>query len=404
MAPASMSKQLISRSRDLKRLQDEGFELEIRGSHLLISHVPYVTPERRVAYGTLVSTLQLSGEVTVRPDQHEIYFCGEIPCDSHGAPLDKIINRSIRQQLAPGLEIDHLFSSKPVSGEGRYADYWDKITSYVAILAGPAQELDSTATVQTFPLVAEDDGEHEAGESVFVYRDTASSRAGIEGLSEKLMVGSVAIVGLGGTGSYILDFLSKAPITQIHLFDGDRFAQHNAFRAPGAATREELEARPQKVGHLAARYRAMHKKIEIHDYYLDESNVSELDGMAFVFIAMDKPEAKRPVIEQLERSEIPFTDVGMGIDEVDGSLRGLVRTTTATAAKREHLRGRISLEDPGGAGDYDQNIQIAELNALNAALAVIRFKKHFGFYADDINEHHSVYVLSENLLISEDWA
>ena len=33
---------------------------------------------------------------------------------------------------------------------------------------------------------------------------------------------------------------------------------------------------------------------------------------------------------------------------------------------------------------------------------MIRFKKLFGFYADDIGEHHSVYVLSENLLISED--
>jgi hypothetical protein len=94
----------------------------------------------------------------------------------------------------------------------------------------------------------------------------------------------------------------------------------------------------------------------------------------------------------------------MGIDEINGSLRGLPRVTTATSAKREHLPARISLEDAAGPDDYDQNIQIAELNALNAALAVIRFKKHLGFYGDDIAEHHSVYVLSESLLISEDRA
>jgi hypothetical protein len=243
-----------------------------------------------VAYGTLVSTLQLGGEVTVRPDQHEAHFQGEVPCDAVGAPLEKIINNSAHQELAPGLEVDHFFSSKPAGG---YADYWDKVTSYVAILAGPAQEIDPTATAQTFPFIAEDSEEDCEEESVFAYRDTASSRAGIEVLSEKLKVGPVAIVGLGGTGSYVLDFLTKAPITEIHIFDGDRFAQHNAFRAPGAATREELEAEPQKVGYLKARYAAMHNKIKLHDYYLDESNMAELESMAFVFIAIDKPEPKR---------------------------------------------------------------------------------------------------------------
>ena len=132
--PASMSKRLISHSPDLKRLQDEGYELEIRGSYLLINHVPYVTPEQKVAYGTLVSTLQLGGEVTVRPDQHEAYFCGALPCDSDGCAAGE----DHRQQRPPGagagLEVDHFFSSKPAGG---YADYWDKITSYVAILAGP---------------------------------------------------------------------------------------------------------------------------------------------------------------------------------------------------------------------------------------------------------------------------
>jgi hypothetical protein len=399
-----MSKQLISRSPDLKRLQDEGYEVEIRGSHLLIHHVPYVNSERQVAFGTLVSTLQLGGEVTVRPDQHEAHFCGATPCDSQGMPLEKIVNSSGRQQLAPDLEVDHYFSSKPAGGEGRYADYWDKMVSYIAILAGPAQEIEPAATAQTYPVIAEEDQANGEGDSVFVFRDTASSRAGIETLTDKLKVGPVAIIGLGGTGSYILDLLSKTPITEIHLYDGDRFAQHNAFRAPGAATCEELETAPQKVHYLRARYASMHRRIEAHDCYLDESNVAELNAMTFVFIAMDNPEAKQPIIRRLQDSDTPFIDVGMGIDEVDGALRGLVRVTSATASKRDHLGTRISLEDPGGADDYDQNIQIAELNSLNAALAVIRFKKHFGFYGDDIGEHNTTYVLSESLLISEDRA
>lgn len=170
-----MSKQLISHSPDLKRLQDEGYELEVRGAHLLVHHVPYVTPGLQVAFGTLVSTLQLGGEITVRPDQHEAYFCGETPCDSQGTPLEKIINSSGRQQLAPDVDVDHYFSSKPASGDGRYSDYWDKMVSYIAILAGPAQEIDPAATAQTYPVIPEEEQANGDGDSVFVFRDTASS-------------------------------------------------------------------------------------------------------------------------------------------------------------------------------------------------------------------------------------
>jgi hypothetical protein len=43
-----------------------------------------------------------------------------------------------------------------------------------------------------------------------------------------------------------------------------------------------------------------------------------------------------------------------------------------------------------------------ELNALNAVIAVIKWKKLFGFYADDGNEHFSVFVIAGNETINED--
>jgi hypothetical protein len=379
------------------RLLEEGYELKVRGSHLLIEHVPYATAERTVAHGTLVSTLDLAGEVTTRPGSHEAHFCGATPCDSAGQPLTKIINESVRRELAPGLVADHFFSAKPADG---YHDYHHKMTSYVAMLAGPAQELDPEATARTYPLIVPDGNE----EDIFVYRDTGPARAEIEALSSKLRIGPVAIVGLGGGGAYILDLIAKTPVAEIHLYDGDHFGQHNAFRGPGAASCSELEERPQKVTYWKQRYSPMHRKIFEHDYFLDESNVSELRGMAFVFVALDDPAAKQPIIAELERYGLPYIDIGMGVYEVDGSLRGLVRVTTSTPQMREHVPERVSLGSSDGGGDYDRNIQIAELNSLNAALAVIRFKKHFGFYADDAGEHNSTYVLAESELLSEDRA
>ena len=53
----------------------------------------------------------------------------------------------------------------------------------------------------------------------------------------------VVIVGLGGTGGYLLDLLAKTPIEEIHLYDDDIFGTHNAFRAPGAASLDDAPRR-----------------------------------------------------------------------------------------------------------------------------------------------------------------
>ena len=90
---------------------------------------------------------------------------------------------------------------------------------------------------------------------------------------------------------------------------------------------------------------------------------------------------KRQIVERLTEWGVPFIDVGMGIELVDGKLGGILRVTTVTPGKHAMCRTGISFAE-GGDDDYSSNIQIADLNALNAALAVIRWKKHSGFYRD----------------------
>ena len=58
---SSMSQQLISRSADLKRLREEGYDLEIRTGYLLVKDVPYVNSRKEVKRGILVSKLTLGG-------------------------------------------------------------------------------------------------------------------------------------------------------------------------------------------------------------------------------------------------------------------------------------------------------------------------------------------------------
>jgi hypothetical protein len=388
-----MSHQPISLSPDLRRLRDEGYFLQIRSGFLIMREVPYVDPQKKVRTGSLISSLTLAGDIAQRPDTHVIFFDGECPCGVDGHPIQKIINSSERFNLGGGLIAKHRFSSKP---EGGYTDYYQKMVTYAAILSGPAAVLKPGVTPRTFRVPEDEE------DSVFNYTETASDRAGIGALTQLLATEKVAIIGLGGTGSYVLDFVAKTPAREIHLFDGDEFLQHNAFRAPGAPSIEELREAPKKVDYLKGIYSKMRRGIVAHSAPIDAGNLGLLDEITFAFICMDAGGAKRLVVEKLEALDVPFIDVGMGLELVDGSLGGILRMTASTPEKRGHVH-RDHVSFAGGEGDlYSANIQVADLNALNAVMAIIKWKKIRGFYRDLEREHHSTYTTDGNMLFNSD--
>lgn len=388
-----MSKQLISRSPDLQRLRDEGYDIEVRSNYLVVNGVPYATAEQTVAYGALVSELSTSGDTTTTPSTHEIFFVGSLPHDHRGNELTTMINQRGPIGLSTDLIACCSFSRKPSAG---YPDYYEKVTSYVGMLEGYARAIDATATARSFrPVPADED------ESVFRYLDSATSRARIAAVTEKLQLAKVVIVGLGGTGSYLLDLVAKTPVKEIHLYDRDTFFTHNAFRAPGAPSLDELGAAPTKVDYYRSKYDAMHRGIVAHPVHVDESNIEDLHDASFVFLTIDGGPTKRLIIESLENLNIPFIDTGIGIYQTDNTLGGIVRTTASIDGHRDHVARRISFADVE-ADDYEQNIQIADLNMLNAALAGIRWKKFFGFYTDFEKELTSIYTIDGNHLLNED--
>lgn len=259
--------------------------------------------------------------------------------------------------------------------------------------------IDHEPTPYTFPVVVPED-EHD---SVFNYLDTAATKAGIVAASRKLEGPKIAIIGTGGTGSYVLDFVAKTPVAEIHLFDRDLFLNHNAFRCPGAPSLDDLSRKQMKVDYLAGIYSRMRKQIVTHNCFVNEQTIDALKGMTFVFICIDKGTGKRLIVERLQEWDIPFIDVGMGIQLAeDSTLGGILTVTTSTPSKRDHVGSRIAFTDGEAANEYSQNVQIAELNALNAALAVIKWKKLCGYFDDGTKEHYCAYTLRSNGLISED--
>ncbi len=388
-----MLQQLINHSPDLKRLQDEGYELEVKGGYLLIHHIPYVTHLREVKYGILVSELSLANsQRTIKPSTHVINFIGEYPCNADGSIITAI-QHSNQQNLGHGIVINFSFSNKPQSG---YVDYYEKVSTYSKILSSPAKNIDPLVTEKTFRI-----RENAIDTDVFQYIDTNSGRAKINLINEKVKGQKIAIIGLGGTGAYILDLLSKTPVSEIHLYDGDVFSQHNAFRSPGAAGKEDLDTVPSKVDYYYHQYSKIHQKITAHNSYVSKDNMKELSTISFVFICIDNDVSRKLIIQFLLKSNIPFIDVGLGVNAVDDTLIGTVRVTTGTHEKNNHLVDRIPFVDEGN-NDYNTNIQIAELNCLNAVLAVIKWKKMCGFYQDLREEHHSTYSINVNQLTSDE--
>ena len=378
----------------MARLLDDGYDVAIEGDHLVVRHVPYVTAGGAVEYGFLAYPVNVSGDRIVPQTDHRIWLGGSQPHRASGEPL-ALATRENRQ-ITPGLQAQFMLSSKP--GPGGYPDQHSKVTAYVRILAHEAQTLDPsvTATPGASWAVVDDD-------SPFVYRDTATSRAGLAAVAECFRGQRIAIVGLGGTGGYILDQVAKTPVSTITIIDGDIFENHNAFRAPGAASLGDLQARTKKVDYYYSIYSRMHRGLVAHGEFLDEANLELLEGSTFVFLASDEASSKPAILAWLEARNIPFIDVGMGVEEVDGQLSGLLRVVTSLPGHREHVHQGNRIPSGGAYEDeYGRNIQIADLNALNALMAVIRWKRHLGFYADGVSEGFSTYSLYLNEIANDD--
>jgi hypothetical protein len=386
-----MSMTLVGRSDDLSRLVAERFDIEIRQASLLVHHVPYVTPAGTVDYCILHSELTTNGEQTVTPGRHEVWVIGEIPHDHQGNKLSIVIEEG---------EIDcgnGLVATCRLSGKlhnEHPPDYYIKISNTVRVLGQYARGIEPGATHTDAPP-----REASPDESVFIYQDTASSRSLLSAVTDKLKMPKVAIVGLGGTGSFILDLVAKTPAGEIHLFDDDEFLAHNAFRAPGAASLDDVKPMPKKVEYFASIYSRFRRSIVPHAERIDENNVNELRDMSFVFLSMDAGPAKKLIIDHLREWKLPFVDCGMGLTRVENSLRGTVRVTSGSTGRYDHVERRVSFGDIT-ADEYDLNMQTADLNMLNAAMAVIRWKKFCGYYSDSGDERHTAYVVSSNVLVS----
>ena len=372
-----MSQELICHNPELQRLQSEGFEIEVRGGLLIVHHIPYLNCKTEMLSGTLAMVLNTSGNTVVRPHDHTAYWIGQQPCNSDGSIIPSLVNGARRNNLGSGLISDYYLSCYPDSTNG-YKNYYDKVMVYYNTISAAALNYDKHKFLQL-----KGSGKVRSIGSVLCYDDTNASRAGIIGINERTLGYKVAIIGLGGTGGYLLDYLAKTEVAEIHLYDEDVFNTHNAFRAPGAPSIEQLNSQPFKVDYFGEIYGRMHTGIIPHRIRITKDNISELNDKDMVFICIDSPSVRNFISSYLADHNLSFIDSGMGLECSNDRLSGLVRVTEGFYGHYNHLKDAYGDSATNGEEDmYKSNIQIAELNSLAAALSIIQWKKMLGVYND----------------------
>lgn len=391
-----MFQKLVSHNDDIRRLVEKGYAIAFDSNCMVIRDIPYLNGQKELQIGAIVTKLVFVDQERVTQDDHQIFFAGAHPHNLDGTPIPNLGGGSAQILLSEACSdvvVQRSFSNKPRTS-GKFQDFFEKIESYVAIISGPAMELYNVKPY-TFRVV-----EEVVPDSVFKFHDTLTSRAEITDLSAKFKNDVIAVIGLGGTGAYVLDFLVKTPVKEIRAFDLDDFHVHNAFRSPGRLEPTELGRKKAEVYH--SRYDNFRTGLSVMPKFLDGTCTEDLDGVTFAFVCVDKGSSRANIFDLLISKGIPFIDVGMGFNRKRGPINGQLRTTYYSAEHGQNVRDKgLSplVDNPDDV--YKTNIQISELNALNACLAVIRFKQLRGFYFEEIPYYNLLFEIGDLKIVGQ---
>ena len=111
-------------------------------------------------------------------------------------------------------------------------------------------------------------------------------------------------------------------------------------------------------------------------------------------MSVDKGAARAEIFSLLIKLKIPFIDVGLGLDKDSGPISGMARVTYFSESNYDEvLNQKLATLSDIPDDIYKSNIQISELNALNASIAVIKYKQVREFYADEESFYHILFTL-----------
>lgn len=222
--------------------------------------------------------------------------------------------------------------------------------------------------------------------------NTFEARAAIVPVQNRVRGQRVAIIGMGGTGAYLLDLISKTPVSEVHLLDSDTVDWHTLMRAPGAPTAEEIElvrtGSLLKVDYYCSKYAAFRDGIHPHAIRVDSVSMFKefvsTHPIDFAFVCIDQltegNSARQDVVYcALSDAGVPFIDSGVSISVEERAVRGAVTTSYFDAGSMAWEGTVPNARLEGDAPGY-RNVQLPEVNAAAATFAVMEWRRRTGQY------------------------
>ena len=357
-----------------------GWHIEVGGDHIVVAGIPYRQQDGGSGVCQVTVWVHEDGLTMKAPPNgsgatHAAGIGGVTggkAYHANGETVGNVIWTDNTHECVISIKLD----------SGNYADAWHALLNYCSIVAAAAQ--------------AGGDQEPQRMNRLFQFETLGENTPDIREWQDKGSGQKIGIVGLGGVGLWLLDLMSKTDVGEIRIWDGDHIEGRNLLRAPGWAGQDAIgKNKAEYFGQLYSQFR---KGISICPEYLDPDGPSDLfDGLDFVFIAIDRADTRGALCERLEEAGVSFVDVGMGIERQQGEVRGSLQVFFSG---KDAGRWRIGIPTVVGIGEQEYHIlQLADLAALNASLAVGVWRRHIGQYAKDSKDWLVRYSVEGNTLL-----
>ena len=229
----------------------------------------------------------------------------------------------------------------------------------------------------------------------FKIPNTFEDRAGIRPVQDRIRGQRIAIIGLGGTGAYVLDLVAKTPVKEIHILDADVVEWHTFKRAPGAPRAEEIESvrkgSLRKVDYYHSKYASFRDGIHPHAVRVDSPSMFReflsAHPIDYAFVCIDQltdgDSPRQDVVYcALSAAAVPFIDSGVSITVEGRAVRGAVTTSFYDAGSMAWKDAIPNAKVEGDVPGY-RNVQLPEVNALAASLAVMEWRRRTEQYVSE---------------------
>lgn len=279
---------------------------------------------------------------------------------------------------------DHSSLVLSIKLKGReYANAWEALNNYVtqvySLFLGPSQ---SGAKAPQRPYTFD------------VLGDQLPETVAWRGLAAQECV---AIVGLGGVGAWIADFVVKADASQVHGWDYDCIEPKNILRMPGGVDPDVWVGR-RKADWFQEAYSRIHSSIHGHNQKVCVANVREvIEGVTFAFVAVDDADDRMMVCDALANARIPFVVAGLALVRRDRRVNASMRIVTAHAGVSS-WREAIPQVGQAGQDDYG-SLDLPDVYSMAAGWAVQAWRKMRGQFWQEEREECLVYSVGDQSLI-----